>query len=64
MYYTVVDKLAGEVLHFLDQYDAEMEAERRLNMHRNGYNIRRNHVRPISNAVLKVSGRQYTICIE
>ena len=62
LYYTVVDKLAGEVLHFLEQYDAELEAELRLEMYHNGYIIRKIRVKPVSNAVLKVEGRIYNIC--
>ena len=63
-YYTVVDKLTGEILHFLEQFDAEAEAERRLSMHLNGYNIRRNHIKPERNAVLKVENNAYVILKE
>lgn len=59
--FKVIDLFTGETVEFTKQYDAESEAERRLSMHQNGYNIRRNHVSGCSTAVLKVNKNVYTI---
>ena len=61
--YQVLDNITGEVFEFEDKLDAEMVAQRRLEMHRSGYNLRRYHISPISNAVLMVKGKVYTICL-
>lgn len=60
--YKVIDEITGEMFSFEDRYDAEVEAERRLNIHLSGYSVRRTYVSPV-NAVLKKEGMVYTICL-
>lgn len=62
--FTVIDKFTGEILEFDDQMDAEMVAQRRLSMHKNGYNLRRNHIAGCEKANLKIEGRKYIIDYE
>lgn len=62
--FTVIDKFTGELLEFDDKMDAEMIAQRRLSMHKNGYNLRRNHIAGCEKANLKIEGRKYIIDYE
>ena len=64
MLYRVVDNISGEILEFKDQMDAEMIAERRLSRYKSGFDIRRNHFSPISNAIIKVNKEDYIICLK
>ena len=49
--YKVIDNIFGEIVEFKDKYDAELEAQRRLELHTYGYDVRRSHV-PGCNAIL------------
>ena len=60
--FEVIDTITGEILEFEEQMDAEMVAHRRLQMHREGYNVRRSHVSGC-NAVLTVKNNKYIISI-
>lgn len=60
-WFTVRDNITGEILEFTNQIDAQIEAERRVNLHRSGYDIRRNHVAGCD-AVLIENGKDIIIC--
>ncbi len=62
MWYTVRDNIYGEILEFNSYADALFEAERRLTRHREGYNVRRNHVDGCD-AVLIENGKQIIITV-
>ena len=62
MHWEVLDKLTGELMSFGNQYMAEQEAQCRLNLHRNGYNIRRNHIKGCD-AIMKIERNRYIICL-
>lgn len=62
--YQVIDNITGEILELDDKMDAEMIAQRRLSMHKNGYNLRRNHIAGCEKANLKIEGRKYIIDYE
>lgn len=59
--FRVIDKITFEVLEFEDQMDAEMVADRRLSMHRQGYKTGRSMTHP-REAKLVIKGKDYIIC--
>lgn len=61
-WFTVRDNIYGEILDFSNYVDALQEAERRVARHREGYNIRHNHVDGCD-AVLIENGYDIIICI-
>lgn len=61
--FVVTDMIVGEKLSFKNRYDAEVEVERRLSIHRNGYSVRRTYVPPIKCHV-SVEGDNYIICLD
>ena len=60
MPFTVCDNICDEVLQFVSRIDAEMEAERRLIRHRNGYDLKHNHISGC-NAIIVYEGDTITI---
>jgi len=59
--YRVIDKITFEVLEFEDQMDAEIVANRRLKMHKQGYKVGRSMMSPCE-AKIVVNGKDYIIC--
>ena len=53
MWYTVRDNITGEVIDFSNRIEAEFESDRRLNMHRSGYTVKRTHIPPIDAVLIK-----------
>lgn len=53
MWYTVRDNITGEVIEFTKEIDAQMEAERRISLHREYHNC---------DAVLIENGKDIIIC--
>lgn len=62
MWYTVRDNITGEIIDFSNRIEAEFEADRRLNRHRSGYNLRRTCVDPVD-AVLIKNKRTFIITV-
>lgn len=53
MWYTVRDNITGEIMDYSDKSEAQMEAERRVDLHKQIHN---------KNAVIIKNGRNIIIC--
>lgn len=63
--FKVIDNITGETILFDNKYEAECEAERRVNLHLKGYNIRHNHIQGC-NAIMiyNPKNKTYEITVE